>query len=476
MSRVALREGLLWTGFSKYFGRILTAVSTFILAKFLVPEDFGIVAICMVVIQGLQIFRDIGIPASIVTDKESSQELVDTGATIFIGLGILIFILSLILAPLFSSFLNDPRLTTPIRVMSLSILFTSFSLINSTIAQKELKFKKNAQPAIFSQAFYVFSSIVLAYLGWGYWSIIISSVLSSLLGTILYYIIFPVSFKIRIDRECLKRIRSFSIYAFINGVLIFLFINLDRIAIGKFVDIEQVGYYYLAFKVANLPAEYIYSIVISLLLPYFSKLTLQKLKERYIETVKFLGIIIIPISFLLALIVKPLFYWLYQDKWMPVIPLIYILTIYAITRSLFGPMGTYVYAKRKPNILTAFLILQIILVFGGLFVFRKYLTARNVAIIFTVISVFLFLVWILYTKYKEDIPMSTFFKNIFPPIIVSVTVYLFVSLMLKPLELRPINLILSSVGIYTFLVVILYFVMYRNYIIKFFEFIRNKKT
>ncbi|MHA1230906.1 MAG: lipopolysaccharide biosynthesis protein [Candidatus Helarchaeota archaeon] len=461
-SNTQLREGLIWVSFSKYFSRILSIISTFVLAKLLTPEDFGIVAISMAIVQGLQIFRDVGVPASIITDKENSQELINTGATVFISLGLIVFIFTIIIAPVIAKFLNDIRLVNAIRVMSISILFTSFSMINSTKAQKELKFKKNAQPEIISQIAYVVLSVIFAYLGMSYWSIIYGFVISSIIKTIFFFILFPVKFKLSINRIILNRIFSFSIYSFVNSVLIFLFANLDRIFIGRVLNIEQVGYYFLAFKIANIPSEYIYSIIISLLLPYYSKLSIKKLKERYLDTIQYLAIIIIPVSFLILISMKPLFNWLYQDKWLPVISLLQILIFYGIIRSLFGPMGIYVYAKRKPRIQTNFLIIQSLISYSLILFLWNNLNAILVAFIFTGTLIVQFIFWIIYLKFKENISIVRFLKLIYTPFVVSIFSYYITKMLINHLHFEYFFEFVFSIAIFSMFISIFYYKIYRK--------------
>ena len=462
MNLFDLREGLYWGSASKVLNVILGIASTFVLAGYLSPEDFGIAAIAIAAFQGMQLFRDGGLSTSIVADQDRSQALINTGATVLLALGIVVFSMCILAAPLLASFLADERLTDAIRVISLALIFISLSTIHSALAQKSLRFKKLFQPNIYGRTSLAVISIGGAVMGLGYWSIVVGIVASSCIRMVVCRIVFPVSYSLQIDRNCLRRLFSFSILIFCNMLILFILKHGDRVVIGKLISMEQVGYYHFGVQLANLQAEFLYPILTVLLLPYFSKLDLVELRNRYIETLRYLRLIIIPFSFYLVLIAEPAFIWIYADKWLPVLPILYSYCIFGIIRALIGPQSVYLYAKRKPGVMTFFLLIRLAISYSLIYIFQAQLDATRVALIFTGALLLNFVLWAAYLHVTTDIRAGRYLGHIVGPLLASGGAFLIARWLLESWPVDSLAQLIISSAVFVPLVGGIYWKVYRG--------------
>jgi O-antigen/teichoic acid export membrane protein len=419
MNRQALREGVLWGISSKGLSGALGVLSSLALVRFLTPADMGIVGMVIAVIQGALLFRDGGLTSSIVSDRDHSQRLIDTGATAALGLGVFFFVGVLFLAPAMAAFLHEERLRLSIQIASVTLLASSLAFIHSAMAKKTFQFRYHYQPDVVSSLVNAVLSVGLAWAGWGYWSVVWGLLASSLVQTVLYYRLFPVPFQYRIDKACLYRIYSFSAYIQLNILFAFLLSHGIRLAVGKLIALDQLGYYHVAMRISSLPAEYIAPVIATMALPYFSRMMGEQMRQHYLETSRYLQMTVIPLSFLAGLAVEPLFLWLYEDTWLPVIPVLHILLIQTVMHAVLGPIAMYMYARRKPHVVTGFMGLQTGLVYAGILLLHEHLTIRNIAIVHTVATGLAALGWLLYLSFREEMPVTRLLRDLQGTLLIS---------------------------------------------------------
>jgi len=462
MTRLALRKGFYWGSASKLVNTVLGLATTVVLARYLSPEDFGIAAVAVVVFQAIMLFRDAGVSTAIITEQNRSQALVNTGATVFIILGIVLFGLCLITAPLTASFLDDARLTDPIRFIALALLFTSFCIIHSTLAQKEMHFKYRFEPDIYGRVVLATLTLVGAVMGFGYWSIIGGIVASSFVRMILYHVTYPISYTLHIDRACLQRMYSFSSFVLLNAVLNFILNHADQLIVGKLISLEEMGYYHIAHRIAVLQSELFYPVLGTLLLPYYSRLDPVELSRRYLQVTRYLRLLVIPLSFYVMLISEPFLVFVYEGKWLPILPILYIFCLFGITRALSGHESVYLYAKKQAAVITALLLIRTVVSYGFIFIFQSQMTANRIAMVFTGQAFLYFLFWVLYLHVKKDIRAGDMLSGIVKPLGISCGAFLFTRWIVTMLPLVALQEFMLSSFMFLLLVGVCYRVTYRK--------------
>lgn len=323
-------NGIIWNAFQSFGTRFIQLAVTIVIARILLPSDFGLIGMLYVFIALGGVILDAGFGQALIR-KEDVDDLEYSSVFYFnIGISVLIYILLYLLAPSISAFYSEPRLTDVSRAIFFVFPINAFALIQNAILSKRIDFKLLAKVTIVSALISGIVGIVMAYQGYGVWALVIQTLVQSLATVVLLWKynkwrpIFAFSF------DKIKGLLGFSLNLLGTNVLIVLFNNIYTLIIGKFYLLDQVGYYNQAKKFQDVPTSSITSIVQSVTYPVLSKLQSNnsQLREAYRKVINMAVFINFPIMLGLIACAENLFMLLLKEKWMPAVPYFQILCIY----------------------------------------------------------------------------------------------------------------------------------------------------
>jgi len=323
-----LLSGVFFTAVAKYSGILVTLCVTAVLSRLLTPEDFGIVGVATVIIAFFNILGDIGIgPAIIQRDNLSYKDLVSIHSfTTLMGaaLAVIFFFGSWLIAYLYDS----QALVHVCQILSLTILFTCWGIVPTNLQYKAKRFKKIALVTLLIQIITGAISIVYAFYGGGVYALVISSVLSAFFMAAIYNMSSRMGLRFRIDIGALRKIMSFSAYQFLFNILTYFSRNMDKLLIGRYIGLSQLGYYEKSYRLMMLPLQNITFVINPVILPIFSSLQhdLQHLGERYLRLLQPLAYLSFPISVILFFCSPELILLIFGDQWGPSIKPLQILS------------------------------------------------------------------------------------------------------------------------------------------------------
>ena len=311
-------------------------IGAIIIARILQPEIFGVFGIAFFVVNFFQMIGEVGLSAALI-QMEGVPGKVEyrTAFTIQFLVSILIGSGLILLAPMISTFYNEiPGLTNFIRALSVSLVVTSFRVIPSVQLERELDFGKLVIPEIVEVVTYQGVAIALAYFGYGVWALVWALISRSFIGVIVINIISPWQFGFSISKTEAKAILNFGIPYQFQNILGYITISVVPILIGKILGPVAVGYITWAYGLANKPME-IMEIANRIAFPVFSRI--QKETERIGswlgKSTELACSVVFPISTMIIILGKPLVNFIYTDKWLPGINVLYALSLNAIVNS-----------------------------------------------------------------------------------------------------------------------------------------------
>lgn len=358
-----------WVGGTSAFVYLLSFIKGVILARLLTPEIFGLMSICMIVIRGVEIFTETGFGAALIHRQNNFEEEKNTAFTLFVIRGFLIAFITISIAPFIAEYYEHELLDIIIKVIALTLIVNSFGNINIVKLQRDLNFRKLSYIEQINSVFGFVVVIGLAYYFRNVWALVIVHVASCLSGVILSYIFIPGKPRFYLDFEIARKLFAYG--KFITGLTIVIYVTmeLDNLIIGKMLGLNVLGYYVLAYTLANLPATHFSKIVSRVLFPAYSKLqgNLPALQSAFLNVYKIVVIINTPITVVFIVLAPEIIRAIYGDKWLPASDALRILAIFGFFRSLSGLGGYMFNAVGKPN-LTFYLnlvrlILLLILIF-----------------------------------------------------------------------------------------------------------------
>ena len=334
---------------------VISGIASIILTRTLLPGDYGIVGFAGIVISFISQFGDIGISSAAVQKQNLDQTGVYTAFTLKLVLSLFVFLAAFVTAPLVQLFFDNEAIVGVVRVLALSFLLNCGSFLPNLLLSRDLDYKKISYANALSAMVNSTAAVVLALLGFKYWSIVVAGLLMSISLAVLLNFFRPIRYRLRYDHQTAKGFLRFGGNLFISGLTIFLIFNADNFIIGSLKGADALGYYSVAFTWATMSCLLISSVILTVLFPTFSRIQddRAKIKRSYLELVRYVsfgGVLINSTLFVVAGDFLVLVLGRDSDKWLPALPSLRILCFYGIARLLLEPAGPVAMALGRTDV------------------------------------------------------------------------------------------------------------------------------
>ena len=325
-------SGFGWSTIQQIIGRVTTFAVNLALARLLVPEDFGTVAVLGIFIGISSQLADIGFGSSLVR----SEKVDDTDlSTIFyynIGMSSLLYLVLFVAAPWIADYFYNPVLSSVLRVTSLSLIINSLSGMQSILVWRQMQFRKDMIIQFSMGAISGITGIVMAYLGYSYWSLVGMGLAGAIVRCVGYWFSSPWRPKLSFSMERLKLHFGYGSRMVAAKMLAALCDNVVTIIVGRFFSLATLG------LMGNAGALYI--VPVSVIADPINKVTFpilvrfqnnkEKLRAGYRRVMRLLFQLSCPIMVALIVLAHPFYHFFYGDKWMAAAPYFQILCICGI--------------------------------------------------------------------------------------------------------------------------------------------------
>ena len=309
--------GLIWSFIDNIASLGISFIIGVILARLLSPNDFGLIGMLSVFIAVSQSFIDSGFKQSLIRKQNCSQADYSTIFFFNIVTGLFFYFLLFISANSISVFFHEPILKGLIRVLGLSLIINSLSIIQSTILTKRIDFKLQAKISVIASIISGIISIYLAYTGWGVWSLAVLMLVKYTINLLLLWFWAKWTPVWLFSLKSFKELFSFGSKLLVSGLIDTIYKNLYYIIIGKYFSALELGYYARADQFQALPSSNIQNIIGRVSYPVL--LTIQddipRMREAYKKIIKSTMLITFVLMLGMAAVAKPMIYSLIGEKW-----------------------------------------------------------------------------------------------------------------------------------------------------------------
>ena len=226
-------SGVKWVLVTSIIQRILSFGATVILARILTPADFGLFALAFVMIDGFQVFKSLGFDTALVRRKEDINVAANTAFFLIPSMGVILFLILLIIAPIGAKFLNNDSVANIIRALAIIFVISCFGKVPQTILYRDMKFKFKSISEIYSTLIYVLTAVILALNKFGVWSLVIAYILRNLIqiSIELYFSGWKPNFEF--NKKIALEMFHFGKFVLGGSLVWFLYSNLDNLLVGK---------------------------------------------------------------------------------------------------------------------------------------------------------------------------------------------------------------------------------------------------
>ncbi len=324
-----LSKGVFWIAVAKYSGIVIQLLITAILARRITPTAFGTVAIASVVLYFLDILSDIGIGPAVVQYKQLTKSHLNSLFTLTTYIGVLLTAMLYLLSSYISVFYDDVTLERVCQLMSIVIFFHSLNVVPYSLLRKEQRFRAIAFRSLFFRILSGCIAVWGAFHGWGVYALLVSPILTAIGFFCLCYIDYPLQFVLRMDKEAVKMVASFSFFQFAFSFCNYFSRNLDKLIIGKYFSMTQLGYYDKSYHLMMLPIQNVSYVIEPVLHPVLSTLQNDKreLKAKNQKLAVLISNISFPIGLMLYFCGAELIRIVYGGQWDAAVPVFRILAL-----------------------------------------------------------------------------------------------------------------------------------------------------
>lgn len=362
------KKGLRWIGIGQIGNRFLSMASTIVLARLLMPSDYGIIALARLVLGFIMLFNAWGIDAAIIVEKKRVREIANAAFWINLLIMVGLAAITFISAPYIKRF-YEVEILYPILIwMGFGLILQSLELVPRALLTKEMNYKYLT--AVILSVELVTNSLVilLAFMGFGVWSLVIPQIIASPLRTV------PLMLKtgwrptLAFSKADVTGLLHFGKNVLGSELTRYINQNTDYFIIGRLLDNVKLGYYTFAYNLANWPVENIVKLVNQISLPTLSKFQtdIKELRNMFFKITQMISLVTFPIFGILLGVTGELISVVFGEKWLPSVTVLQVIIIYGIIRSIFAPSGRIFLVLKKPELIFYINLCQIPFLIGGI--------------------------------------------------------------------------------------------------------------
>ena len=314
----AATKGMAHLGAGGILGKLISLGSTLILARILSPADYGVMALAMIVIGFVGFFNEVGIGSAIVQKSDLTISEVNGCFIIAVVLGFFLSVLTFFSSYLAAIFFETPKLQAMIATLSIAFVLGSLNTIPMAFLRRNMQFKGVAILNIVEVITVSIVSLSLAAAGWGVWSMVWGFLASNLTRTIGAFLLSSWRFNRNYDIKEAITLLSYGLHITVSRVFWYIYVNVDKIIIGKILNVRSVGVYDMALSLATLPSSQITTIVTNVASPLFSKLQLDlpQISSMILKLTRGIAYITYPLLVGMLVCSHELILVILGDKWL----------------------------------------------------------------------------------------------------------------------------------------------------------------
>ena len=346
-------SGARWTSVGNVATQAIRFGVAIILARLLSPNDFGLLAMALVVMNFLDVFKTLGTRTALIQAKEISDELLSSVFFLNGSIGLLIFVGLFFFSPVIGWIYQEPRVSQIIGVMGSIFLITSFDAVPLALLHRQMCFRTIVGVELSGSITYGLVAILLAFAGWKVWALVFGSIARSFMQTILSFIFSEWRPMFFFRWSEIGRIRRFSSFLTLDQTLRYFVQNSDTFIIGRFLGSVSLGFYDLAYRLFRYPVSSISGSLRRVLLPAFSKKQDDNniLRDKFVRACDSISLITFPMMVGICVLAAPFVNTILGQKWEASIPLIMILSPAGTLFSISSVTGIIYTTKGRTDLL-----------------------------------------------------------------------------------------------------------------------------
>ncbi len=328
-------QGVFWSAIQNWGSQGVSLLVFLILARLLQPKDFGLIAVANVFITFIQIFLNQGFSQALIQRQNIDSEHLDTAFWTQLVLGFLLTVASLIGSGWVANLFQEPQLILLIRCLSVLFFFNAFKQVQIALLGRKFAFKTLATCALFGIIISGVVGVMMAIAGFGVWSLVAQQLVYEGVGVIVLWRTSDWRPGFKFSLTHFQQLFDFGLPILGFKLVDFFNQRTDSLLIGYFLGAETLGYYAIAQRILQVMTQLLVETSSQVALSTFSRLQtdLNRFREAFYQVTKLTSLIAFPTYLGMIMLTPELVILLFGKQWLPAIPIMQILALAGLIRS-----------------------------------------------------------------------------------------------------------------------------------------------
>lgn len=361
-------SGTLWAYLAFVVGKAMIFASTVVLARLLLPADFGIMAYCLTGLSYLLVFQSFGVETALISRRDQVEAAANAAFVTSLATGLTLYAMAWLAAPSIADFFHEPPLTDFFRTLALALPITSVMAVPNALLQRRLRFRDRMVAELAQASVKTILTIGLAWQGMGVWSLVLGHLAGEIIIALTYWLLAGWWPSLHFNRTVTRETITFGGHIIIVGLLGVLINTIDYLLVGRLLGATALGLYTLAYRIPELVIMNTNVVIGTVALPLFSRSQsdLRQLRALLLTYVRYVSLFAFPAGVGLA-VVAPIFVdIIYSARWAEAaLPMQCVSIALAINAIAYLPGHVYK-AVNRPAILSQIGLLKLPLIIGML--------------------------------------------------------------------------------------------------------------
>lgn len=322
-------SGMAWSFSEKLLTMIIQMVVSIVVARELMPEDFGVMAIMTFFTSVALTIVDSGFSQTLIRKANPTDEDYSSVLSFNLITSVVLYVVLIVLALPIARFYGQPVIVDIAPILFLLLPINALCVVQTAMLNRELRFKLLSEIIFFSSLLSGVVAVVMAFMGCGIWALVVQRLLMMAFKAVAFWTLHRWRLRVRPSMASLRAMAPFSLRLLATDLVASIYNNVAQLFIGKVYSTHALGYYSQAQKLKDLPVLSTVSAVQGVTFPALSRMgdDGERLAEGYMRIMRMLGFVIFPAMLGLIAIAPDMFMLLLGEKWMPTVPYFEILAL-----------------------------------------------------------------------------------------------------------------------------------------------------
>lgn len=367
--RAEMARGAAWMVAFRLFDRSIGIISTAVLARLLVPADFGLVAMAMSVIALIELATAFSFEVALIQKADPRREHYDTAWTLNILMALAGSLVTAALAFAAARWYGDPRLVPVMLCIAAGWLCSGFENPGTANFRRRMDFSTEFRFMASKRVITFVVTMIAAFTLRSYWALVIGMVTGRVVGVALSFAMEP--FRPRPSLECTRELMSFSGWLLANNIVGVALSRLPHFVVGRLHGAQALGAYTVGSEIAQLAHTELVAPINRAMFPGYARLVDDRpaFRRVCVDATGAILLVVLPASVAVAVFAQPIVRILLGEQWSAAVPLIQILAFAGAVTAVTSNNGAAYIALGRPRLLTLILATRLVVFVAAAFAF-----------------------------------------------------------------------------------------------------------